>query len=246
MSLMVRKYGGWLFGACALAALLGLWMGTDVAIAAGEVVPSQEVPIGGLSHQEQLETCAACHGKAGNSSTEPATPKLAGQKASYLAAELRAFRSGRRRSDTMSPIAAPLSDEEITSLARYFAGKTVRPDPVDDAQLAALGGHIYEEGGRGTPACAACHDPQWRGGGMMRGGMGLGGMGRMGMSGGMGGMMRFAGAAPWLAGQHADYVVQQLDAFASGKRPAIMMDGIAARLDAHERKAVAAYLSGLR
>lgn len=191
------------------------------------------------SRQAVLATCTVCHGATGDS-TDPATPKLAGQKPSYLAAQLEAFRSGARKSDTMSAIASTLTDDQIASLSRYFGGEPVRPDRVDDRRLAALGKRIYLSGGRGVPACAACHGQQAGGGmGMMMGGMGRMGMGRMGM-------MRNAADAPNLEGQHAAYTVQQLDAFASGKRPATVMDAIAARLDTTERKAVAAYIAGLR
>jgi cytochrome c553 len=239
MSSVFPRHGARILRAYARAAIAAsLAFGSVVtgAAAAGQNQPNQEL----------LATCAACHGETGNS-VDPATPKLAGQKRSYLAAQLEAFRSGRRKSDTMSAIAATLSRDQIASLARYFASEPRQADHVDDTRRAAFGERIYWYGGRGVPACAACHEPQ-RGGGMgMMGGMGHRGMGYGGMGyGGMGGMMRFAADAPRLSGQHAAYVVGQLDAFARGKRPATVMGGIAASLSSDERKAVAAYISGLR
>lgn len=222
-----RTARAYVFGAVVAVASLGAM--ASVASAATQGQPSQAV----------LATCAACHGKSGNS-TDPATPKIAGQKPSYLSAQLKAFRSGARKSDTMAAIASTLSDAQIAALSRYFGRERVRPDHVDDTRLAALGKRIYFSGGRGVPACAACHGPQ-SGHGM---GMMMGGMGHMGM-GGMG-MMRNAADAPNLAGQHAAYVVQQLDAFAKGTRRATVMDAIASRLGRSERKAVAAYVAGLR
>ena len=62
-------------------------------------------------------TCLACH----DSKAMPANPHIIGQKAPYLAEQLRAFRDGKRKSDTMSPMAANLSDQDIKALAEHFS-----------------------------------------------------------------------------------------------------------------------------
>lgn len=64
--------------------------------------------------------CQACHGKDGIGLT-PQTPNLAGQKELYLSTQLIAYRSGTRKNPIMSPLAKPLSDEDIANLAAYFA-----------------------------------------------------------------------------------------------------------------------------
>ncbi|UAA39022.1 cytochrome c [Paraneptunicella aestuarii] len=64
--------------------------------------------------------CASCHGAAGISLI-PTFPNLAGQKAPYTDAQLKAFRDGVRKNPTMSPMAASLSDEDIANLAAYYA-----------------------------------------------------------------------------------------------------------------------------
>jgi len=64
--------------------------------------------------------CQACHGKDGIGVT-PQTPNLAGQKELYLSNQLIAYRSGTRKNNIMSPLAKPLSDEDIANLAAYFA-----------------------------------------------------------------------------------------------------------------------------
>jgi cytochrome c553 len=64
--------------------------------------------------------CQACHGKDGIGIT-PQTPNLAGQKELYLSTQLVAYRSGSRKNSIMSPLAKPLSDEDIANLAAYFA-----------------------------------------------------------------------------------------------------------------------------
>ncbi len=65
--------------------------------------------------------CAGCHGAKGIS-TAGLYPNLAGQKADYLAAQLKAFRAKTRSNPMMSPMAANLKDEDIDNLAAYYAG----------------------------------------------------------------------------------------------------------------------------
>jgi cytochrome c553 len=66
-------------------------------------------------------TCAACHGANGISSNE-IWPNLAGQKAGYLVAQLKAFRDGQRKNAMMAPMVAALSDTDIDNLAAYYSG----------------------------------------------------------------------------------------------------------------------------
>ena len=65
-------------------------------------------------------TCAGCHGADGISQND-LWPNLAGQKEGYLVAQLKAFRAGERQNPMMSPMAAPLSDDDIANLAAYFS-----------------------------------------------------------------------------------------------------------------------------
>ena len=74
------------------------------------------------------QVCSVCHGLAGISSA-PNTPNLAGQPESYLAAQLRAFRSATRRHEVMNVIAYPLSDGDIAALARWFASIRIEAQP---------------------------------------------------------------------------------------------------------------------
>lgn len=66
-------------------------------------------------------TCVACHGQAGVSNN-PIWPNLAGQKEQYLVKQITAFRDGARQDPMMSPMAKPLSDQDIADLAAYFSG----------------------------------------------------------------------------------------------------------------------------
>ena len=65
-------------------------------------------------------TCVACHGANGISNND-LWPNLAGQKAGYLAQQMKAFRDGQRQNPMMSPMVAGLSDEDIANIAAYYA-----------------------------------------------------------------------------------------------------------------------------
>lgn len=58
-------------------------------------------------------------------------------------------------------------------------------------------------------------------------------------------MMPMMANVPRLNGQHSAYIVDQLNRFASGERPATMMGGIAASLSESDIRAVAEFLSSL-
>lgn len=67
--------------------------------------------------------CAACHG-ANGIGIAPTFPNLAGQKADYLVAQLKAFKSGERKGANaamMAPMAAGLSEQDMMDLAAYYS-----------------------------------------------------------------------------------------------------------------------------
>jgi len=72
--------------------------------------------------------CAACHG-ANGLSVAPDAPNLAGQPRVYLVEQLRAFRSGKRASETMSLMAKTLSDADIQQVADWYSGLVVEVKP---------------------------------------------------------------------------------------------------------------------
>ncbi len=74
--------------------------------------------------RKKARACAACHGIDGLSKM-PVAPNIAGSPAMYLEKQLQAFRSGERKDDTMSLIAKPLSDDDISDLAAWYSGLTV-------------------------------------------------------------------------------------------------------------------------
>ncbi|MGB1581439.1 MAG: c-type cytochrome [Nevskiales bacterium] len=73
-----------------------------------------------------VPACMGCHGPAGDGNAAAAYPRLAGQHADYVAAQLRIYRDGKRKgtakSKMMSDVAAKLTDEEITAVASYLSG----------------------------------------------------------------------------------------------------------------------------
>ena len=118
------------------------------ALLAPAIVHAQDVEAG----RKKAAACAACHGADGNS-TLPAYPILAGQTARYLYVELSDFKAGRRSDPQMSPMAAPLSREEMFDLAAYFAAQELRPSPFKpDPARAARGKAKADE-----TLCTMCH-----------------------------------------------------------------------------------------
>lgn len=70
--------------------------------------------------KSKAASCAACHGAQGVSNN-PAWPNLAGQKSLYLVNQLKAFRDGKRNEAVMSPMAKPLSDQDIADIAAFYS-----------------------------------------------------------------------------------------------------------------------------
>jgi cytochrome c553 len=173
--------------------------------------------------QAKSATCGACHGMDGNS-LSPEWPNLAGQHAAYIESQLKAFKSGERQNDLMSPMAMILSDEDMADLSAYFAAQKARGGETEPSKL-ALGQRVFRAGNveKGLIACAGCHGPSGRGNPL-------------------------AGYAS-IQGQHATYVANQLRAYKSGARgtdPNQMMRNVAALLSEEEIEAVASYVQGLR
>lgn len=77
--------------------------------------------VGGDPERGEMKSviCVACHG-VGGVTQHPTFPKLAGQNASYLAAQLVNFQEGQRYHAIMSPIAESLTIEDINDLAAYY------------------------------------------------------------------------------------------------------------------------------
>lgn len=146
-------------------------------------------------------------------------PVLAGQSRDYLVAQLQAFRDHSRANGDgrfyMWPMAAGLSDALIESLAGYFASLP----PAAPARGMPARSELFEKGApeRGIAPCSSCHGDKGQG----------------------------VAAFPRLAGQHRDYLMAQLRAFADASRPNLIMGPMAKNLSPEDIRSVAAYLESL-
>ena len=168
-------------------------------------------------------TCAACHGADGNS-VNPEWPKLAGQHPNYIVKQLTNFKEDARVNASMSPMAKPLSEQDMADLAAYFSSQAKKMGEADQTKV-GLGEQVYKGGNNatGVAACAACHGPTGAG--------------------------NPAANFPSLNGQHATYVKAQLLNFRSGARAndaGRMMRNVAAKMSDAEIDSVAEYIAGLK
>ena len=83
----------------------------------------------------------------------PEVPALAGQTWRYLYIELRDFKEGRRSNPIMSPMAQPLSRDDMINIANYYAAQPLKPQPFAvDENKAKLGKAKADE-----TLCTMCH-----------------------------------------------------------------------------------------
>lgn len=97
-----------------LAVLMGL---TATGVLAEEGSGKEPARTG----EEIAQTCVACHGEKGISSTGM-YPHLAGQHASYIVQALKDYKSGKRDNQIMQPMAAGLSEGDMEAVAEYYSG----------------------------------------------------------------------------------------------------------------------------
>lgn len=180
-------------------------------------------------------TCAACHGELGQGGKRGEYPRLAGQRAAHLKAQLQAFRKRTRINIPMYPYTQEreLSDADIEDVSAYLAQVELPMawpvfKPEDDALtrltltervmiLPRAPGDTERGGQLYAKECAACH---------ARDGMGRG---------------RF----PRLVGQYTAYLQRQIELFLKGDRPhdEVELKGILNRLQPQELQDLLAYLT---
>jgi cytochrome c553 len=167
-----------------------------------------------------LAVCASCHGADG-AGRGGAYPILAQQSPNYMRRALEAYARGRRHSGIMGPIAAALDDrtrEETITNYSSLSAPPMRAVTGDVARGETIATRGIPE--RRVPACLECHRPE----------------------------SERHPDYPNLRGQHAEYLLQQLQLFKSaargGSQLAEIMQPIAMRLTPDEQAAVAAYFGG--
>jgi len=180
-------------------------------------------------------SCASCHGL--NAEGQGIFPKLVGQTADEIAANLRAYRAGEKTGGNaamMTPVAAGLSDQDIANLAAHIAAlggvgeeealakETAAPAVEEEAPaaVAATSGDVAAGQQKYVQTCASCHGMQGEGQGIF----------------------------PKLAGQTAEKIAADLRAYRAGEKTgpmAGMMAPMAAGLSDGEIDNLAAFISGL-
>lgn len=124
-----------------------------VAVATAAMpAPAQTDPAALAAGRDKAQLCFACHGADGNSQN-PLYPILAGQSWRYIYIELKDFKEGRRSDPLMSPIAAPLSTDDMIALGNFFAAQKPRPIPFQ------FDGEKVQAGRKTSDAvlCPMCH-----------------------------------------------------------------------------------------
>lgn len=188
---------------------------SNPAPAAAAAAPVSDEQVAGTVH-----VCTSCHGLGGHS-ISPTFPHLAGQRADYVEVQLKAFRDHTRADPHahtyMWGMAGHLSDPMIHAVAAYFAAQPPVAGRAGDPAEMAAGGKIFRDGvpEHDVPACQACHGEHAEG----------------------------QEAIPRLAGQHREYLAEQLQNFASNARENEIMHENSLHLTPAEIRDVTAYLS---
>lgn len=195
----------------------------NTAIAAGDA----------QAGKNKAATCAGCHGANGIGSTGT-YPNLAGQHADYIVKQLKAFKSGTRSNALMSPMAKPLSEQDMADIAAYFAkmprdgssptasastsGTSASATKVTYVADAIAGKSMYELGdpSRKIAACIDCHGSEGNSNVLVN---------------------------PNLAKQHPEYIAKQLKNFKNKSRVNYAMNQFAGAMSDNEIADMAAYFS---
>lgn len=200
--------------------------------------------------QNGANACIACHGAKGEG-MQPSFPRLAGLAPKYIYKQLQdfarelpnegaviepiardydktprvysdksVFTPGVRQDPIMTQIAKQLSDADKKNLAAYYASLGFEAKPVPAEHEALERGQDLALRGKpeyDLPACVSCHAPDGEG---------------------------FGDDFPPLAGQPAQYIVEQINRWQSGQRdndPMRMMKVVADQLTDADKLNVATY-----
>jgi cytochrome c553 len=170
--------------------------------------------------------CEACHGAHGEGMEAAHVPRIAGQSADYLQKQLDDYASGARDNPIMANFAKALSGQQRAKFAGRYAAMTaphVATAQTASAAQLARGHQLAYQGDetRRVQSCNACHGPD---------GIGV------------------AHAAPYLAGQSAEYLASALKAFHEGTRKndaGELMRSVASRLNEADIVAVSGYFASI-
>jgi len=190
-----------------------LAMSAAAVLAAAPAV-TQELPV---------RNCTWCHGSSAQGFG--VAPRIAGQRAQYLASQLRAFQDHSRDNPAskqyMWGATARLSPEMAHDFALYFSSLPAEAADDGDAAAAPSGKVIYEQGvpEANVVSCIVCHGPKGEG----------------------------FEAIPRLGGMSHAYLKSRLEQWGQGYHAsAHPMPLVARTMSADEIEALASYLSFLK
>jgi len=190
------------------------------------LIPSMPAPAAPATAEVDAAPCEACHGARGEGMAAAHIPRLAGQSAEYLRKQLDDYARGARDNAVMSNFAKALSERQRIEFAARYAAMSA-PYLPQSAPLGPKGmarGHQLAYQGdesKRAPACNGCHGPD---------GIGV------------------AHAAPYLAGQSAQYLAAALKAFRRGTRKndaGELMRSVVQHLDDADVAAVSGYFASI-
>ena len=167
------------------------------------------------------DLCGVCHHEPGNK--KELAPRIAGQQAAYIEAQLRTFRQKSRGEpeayECMWGLSSALSDALVAPLAGYFASQAPFPGIPGDPALIDKGRAVFNRSGQpgAVPSCAECHGARAQGN----------------------------GAVPRLAGQLGSYLNRQLHVIRAKFRRSSVMHGVVGSLQDDEFYWLAIYLQSL-
>jgi cytochrome c553 len=200
------------------AGTLALWLCMAAAAAATSAPAKTRPPTANAA------PCEACHGVHGEGAPPAAIPRLAGQSADYLTKQLDDYENHTRDNVIMRNFARGLSGSERAQLGAYYAALAA-PHAMEagppSAQELSRGRQLAFEGDEAEriQACNNCHGPD---------GSGL------------------PHSAPYLAGQSAEYLANQIKAWQQGSRKndaGKLMVTIATQMSSADITAISAYFA---
>jgi cytochrome c553 len=157
---------------------------------------AQTAPTAKPAGEAPAVPCEACHGAHGEGMAAAHVPRIAGQSSEYLKKQLDDYADGTRDSPIMTNFAKALSEKQRIKYAMQYASMPVpqspQPKTLNAVQL-ARGHQLAFQGDERVrvQACNSCHGPD---------GIGV------------------LHAAPYLAGQSADFIASALKSFQQGTR----------------------------
>ena len=118
-------------------------------------------PAAAQNVEEKTKVCAGCHGQDGKP-IDKTIPVIWGQQLGYLYIQLRDFKRGDRKNDTMQPIASSMERQDMMDIADYFSkkpwpdlGQPSAPKDISDRALSA----------NHSVGCTGCHLDHFQGDG---------------------------------------------------------------------------------